>query len=111
MDVLKVGDQLKSQSAAHGTASTATVSAGRVDPSVGKIGDHIRTGDAFRLRSVKFPDYELGITNVKIRDEYTYLGLRKIGDTASAGSDNWCQEVWFYVKLNSMATELFKLPK
>jgi len=110
MDVLKVGDQLKSQTAAGGGGVT-TAAGGRMDHSVGKVGDHIRTGDAFRLRSVKFPEYELGITNVKIRDEYTYLGLRKIGDTASAGSDNWCQEVWFYIKLNSMATELFKMPK
>lgn len=35
-------------------------------------------GDTFRLRSVKFPDYELGITNTRINNEYCYLGLRKV---------------------------------
>lgn len=38
----------------------------------------IRPGDMFRLRSVKFPEYELGITSVKLKDEYCYLGLRKV---------------------------------
>jgi hypothetical protein len=38
----------------------------------------LRPGDLFRLRSVKFPDFELGLTSVKIRDEYCYLGLRKV---------------------------------
>ncbi len=45
-----------------------------------KTGERIlRSGDAFRLRSLKFPEYELGITNVKIRDNFSYLGLRKVG--------------------------------
>jgi hypothetical protein len=38
----------------------------------------LRPGDVFRLRSVKFPDFELGLTSVKLRDEYCYLGLRKV---------------------------------
>lgn len=38
----------------------------------------LRPGDMFRLRSVKFPDFELGLTSVKVRDEYCYLGLRKM---------------------------------
>lgn len=38
----------------------------------------LRPGDMFRLKSVKFPGYELGITSVKLRDEYYYLGLRKV---------------------------------
>jgi hypothetical protein len=38
----------------------------------------LRPGDIFRLRNVKFPDFELGLTGVKIRDEYCYLGLRKV---------------------------------
>lgn len=38
----------------------------------------LRPGDIFRLRSVKFPDFELGLTSVKLRDEYCYLGLRKV---------------------------------
>jgi hypothetical protein len=37
----------------------------------------LRPGDIFKLRSVKFPDFELGLTSVKVRDEYCYLGLRK----------------------------------
>lgn len=41
----------------------------------------IRPGDMFRLRSVKFPEYELGITSVKLKDEYCYLGLRKVGNS------------------------------
>lgn len=40
--------------------------------------DILRTGDTFRLRSVKFPEYELGITNEHIRDDYCYVGLRKV---------------------------------
>lgn len=38
----------------------------------------LRPGDIFRLRSVKFPEFELGLTSVKVRDEYCYLGLRKM---------------------------------
>ena len=38
----------------------------------------VRPGDYFRLKSVKFPGYELGITSVKLKDEYYYLGLRKV---------------------------------
>lgn len=90
-----------------GTAAPPSTPAYIVSTAAAEIGDPIRTGDAFRLRSVKFPEYELGITNVKIRDDYCYLGLRKIGDTTSAGSDEWCQEVWFYIKFNSLSTEIF----
>ncbi len=39
----------------------------------------LRPGDMFRLKSVKFPGYELGITSVKLKDDYYYLGLRKVG--------------------------------
>jgi hypothetical protein len=39
----------------------------------------LRPGDMFRLRSVKFPEFELGITSVKLKDEFCYLGLRKVG--------------------------------
>lgn len=44
---------------------------------------HLRTGDSFRLRSVKFPDYEMGVTSVKLRDEFCYVGLRKVTITVS----------------------------
>ena len=69
----------------------------------------LRSGDAFRLRSLKFPGYEMGITNVKTKEDYSYLGLRKVGDTSSAGSDTWCQEVHYYIKFNSVATDIFKM--
>jgi hypothetical protein len=39
---------------------------------------HLRTGDSFRLRSVKFPEYEMGVTSVKLKDEFCYVGLRKV---------------------------------
>lgn len=38
----------------------------------------LRVGDVFRLRSVKFPEYEMGVTSVRIKDDYFYLGLRKV---------------------------------
>lgn len=60
----------------------------------------LRAGDVFRLRSVKFPEYELGLTSIKIRDEYCYLGLRKILTPldAAASDDNWCMEMRFTFK-------------
>lgn len=41
---------------------------------------HLRTGDSFRLRSVKFPEYEMGVTSVKLKDEFCYVGLRKVSE-------------------------------
>lgn len=38
----------------------------------------LRAGDSFRLRNLKFPEYELGVTSVKIKDNYCYLGMRKV---------------------------------
>ena len=38
----------------------------------------LRAGDSFRLRNVKFSEYELGVTSVKIKDNYCYLGMRKV---------------------------------
>lgn len=38
----------------------------------------LRAGDVFRLRSVKFPDYELGITGKTLKDNCYNLGLRKV---------------------------------
>lgn len=49
--------------------------------------DMIKPGDTFRLRSLKFPEFELGLTSVKIRDDYCYLGLRKVSCI-----DTWCIE-------------------
>lgn len=44
----------------------------------GSADDVLYTGDTFRLRSVKFPDYEFGITNSRINDDHCYTGLRKV---------------------------------
>ena len=38
----------------------------------------VRFGDVFRLRSVKFPGFELGVTGVRLTDDYFHLGLRKV---------------------------------
>ncbi len=48
----------------------------------------LRPGDMFRLKSVKFPGYELGITSVKLKDDYYYLGLRKVGVVITGFHDN-----------------------
>lgn len=42
------------------------------------VDDIVKPGDTFRLKSLKFPEFELGLTSVKIRDDYCYLGLRKV---------------------------------
>jgi hypothetical protein len=38
----------------------------------------LRAGDVFRLRSVKFPGYELGVTSARLTGEYFLLGLKKV---------------------------------
>lgn len=40
--------------------------------------DLLFTGDTFRLRSMKFPEYELGITSSRINEDNCYVGLRKV---------------------------------
>ena len=84
-------------------------------PKVNKDQDILRTGDSIRLRSFKFPEFELGITSEKIKDDFCYLGLRKINGQVmgneSLNSDLWCSEMRFSVKLNSLSTELFKINK
>lgn len=87
----------------------------------------LRPGDMFRLKSVKFPGYELGITSVKLKDEYYYLGLRKVPSrvfifllidrcshwnscilyivqigTSDAADDAWCMSTLFSVKSNAI---------
>eukprot|EP01042_Synura_sphagnicola_P004568 gene4568-5805_t len=59
-----------------------------------KEGDELRHGDLFRLRNVKFPDFELGITSVRVSGDFCYLGLRKVDDANGA----WCQPVRFATK-------------
>jgi hypothetical protein len=84
-----------------------------------KVNDDIlRTGDMFRLRSVKFPEYELGLTSVKSKEQGCYMALRKINSSKNNNSkndknetdvDDWCLEVRFQLKMNSLSTEMFKL--
>jgi hypothetical protein len=61
----------------------------------------LKSGDSFRLRNMKFPDYELGVTSDNIKGDYCYLGLRKI-DAVEGGGDKggeeWCMQVRFSVK-------------
>lgn len=83
----------------------------------------LHPGDLFRLRSVKFPGFELGITSTKIRREYCYLGLRKYNEAIGvpAGGAEWCMEVCFSVTPQSLtntinetmqrAIEIFTIPK
>ncbi len=55
-----------------------SLSSSKETPQQAPMDNVLRPGDTFRLRSVKFPDFELGLTSVKVRDEYCYLGLRKM---------------------------------
>ena len=64
-------------SAAAGTGKDKDAPAADVEKVV-EQDPSLRPGDMFRLKSAKFPGYELGITSVNLRDEYYYLGLRKV---------------------------------
>lgn len=80
-------------------------------PKANKDQDILRTGDSIRLRSFKFPEFELGVTSEKIKDDFCYLGLRKIGNNDPINSELWCSEMRFSIKLNSLSTEIFKINK
>ncbi len=41
-------------------------------------GEILRVGEYFRLRSVKFQDMELGVTNVRQENDFFYMGLAKV---------------------------------
>ena len=60
----------------------------------------LKSGDNFRLRNMKFPDYELGVTSDNIKGDYCYLGLRKVDavDGVDKGGEEWCMPVRFSVK-------------
>lgn len=58
----------------------------------------LNVGDVFRLRSIKFPDYELGLTSERLRDDFYYLGLRK---TVDKNADNWCSTLHFSLNTSS----------
>ena len=56
-------------------------------------------GDLFVLRSMKYPEYELGITSVKLgHADAVYLGLRKSEADGSAKASEWSQKTYFHVK-------------
>ena len=90
---------------------------GNALPKANKDQDILRTGDSIRLRSFKFPEFELGVTSEKIKDDFCYLGLRKIngqlfGNNEPINSELWCSEMRFSIKLNSLSTEkIFKINK
>lgn len=59
----------------------------------------LRGGDTFRLRSVKFPLYELGVTSVRLKDDHFHVGLRKIDDDGTSKSD-WCLPLHLTAKMH-----------
>lgn len=63
---------------------------------VGGPDTELRTGDFFRLRSVKFPEYELGITSKHIEGDHCYLGLHKAQPFGVEEDENvWCHSTRF----------------
>jgi hypothetical protein len=58
------------------TPGTSSSTIGKIAPS----GEILRAGDYFRLRSVKYPDVEIGVTNVRLEKDYFYLGFAKVMD-------------------------------
>lgn len=76
-------------------------SSGVVDSRGSKDHSVLHLGDVFRLRSVKFPDYELGITSEHVRGDFCYLGLRKVSDKEK---DTWCVPLRFSLKAPDLFT-------
>lgn len=72
---------------------------------------NLRTGDSFRLRSVKFPEFEMGVTSVKLKDEFCYVGLRKIDGPSNHNevSEEWCVPMRFSVKVSHLSNKMFKM--
>jgi len=62
----------------------------------------LNTGDLFRLRSVKFPEYELGITSKKISGDHCYLGLHKAQAFGVEEDENvWCHTTRFSARYST----------
>ena len=88
--------------AIKGKISKATGSGGRASITGKNFGvpenedDILSTGDLFRLKSMKFPSYELGVTGVKIvaKSEVYYLGLRKRSEGQEASPGDIKQKEW-----------------
>jgi hypothetical protein len=74
-----------SKSMKHITETIKESAFGKKDGPEAKVDELnlLRSGDSFRLRSIKFPEYELGVTSVKIKDNFCYLGLRKVYELLS----------------------------
>ncbi len=100
-------------SAIKGKISKATGGGGKVSVTGKNLGasendrDFLGIGDLFRLKSAKFPDYELGVTGVKIvaKKEVYYLGLRKVSraegqeeNPGDAKQNEWSQSGLFVFK-------------
>jgi hypothetical protein len=60
----------------QGISAVKGMISGNVDKE--KDAHMLRAGDVFRLKSVKFPEYELAITGKKIKDNAYHLGLRRV---------------------------------
>jgi hypothetical protein len=75
---------ISSSSAAGGAptqddaASVRSATAGNKSPKILQKGEVLRAGDVFRLRNVKYPEFEFGVTNVRLRDDHFYMGLAKV---------------------------------
>ena len=67
------------------TKLTDTATPGTSNSTVARMarpGEILRSGDYFRLRNVKFPDMEVGVTNVRLENQYFYLGFAGVSALA-----------------------------
>lgn len=51
---------------------------GSPDGHVVEKGEILRPGDVFRLRSLKYPEFSFGVTNVRLENDFFYMGLAKV---------------------------------
>jgi hypothetical protein len=65
-----------SAAAAHSTGGASTP--GSPDVHVVEKGEILRPGDVFRLRSLKYPEFSFGVTNVRLENDFFYMGLAKV---------------------------------
>jgi hypothetical protein len=73
------------------TPGTSSSTIGKIAP----LGEILRSGDYFRLRSVKFPDVEIGVTNVRLEKDYFYLGFAKVTNEFIESDDSQVQPLYF----------------
>jgi hypothetical protein len=65
-----------SSAAAHVVGGAA--SPGSPDVHIVEKGEILRPGDVFRLRSLKYPEFSFGVTNVRLENDFFYMGLAKV---------------------------------